>query len=194
VEILRSIIINHLEQHFGQDDVAIAYIYCSYKERETQTAVNLIASLLQQLVQRSPVVPDSIASLYHHHRKRDTRPAIDELSKLLQLEVRRLSKVFIVIDALNECSENNSTRESFLTEIRKLRRTIYLLITSRHIQSIKGEFEKAAQVEIRASNEDVRNYLRGRITSEGRLVRLVKGDPALQATIVNTVAENAKGM
>jgi hypothetical protein len=133
-------------------------------------------------------------SLYHCHSKKRTRPTLDELSKLLQSEVRRISKVFIVIDALDECPESNRTRESFLSEIRKLQPTIHLLITSRHILAIEREFEHAAQVEICASSEDVKKYLKYRIESEGRLVRLVKADPALQAAIVNTIVENAKGM
>jgi ankyrin repeat domain-containing protein 50 len=139
-------------------------------------------------------------SLYRHHLRKETRPTLGELSKLLQskvrylLEVRRLSKVFIVIDALDECPESNRTRQSFLAEIRKLQSTVHLLITSRHIPAIEREFEKAARVEICASGKDVRRYLEGRIESEDRLVRLVKADPALQETIVNTIVKNAKGM
>ena len=48
---LRSIVVEYLERSFEKNNVAIAYIYCSYKEQEDQTTVNLIASLLQQLVQ-----------------------------------------------------------------------------------------------------------------------------------------------
>jgi ankyrin repeat domain-containing protein 50 len=190
----RSIAINHLEQRFEQGHVVIAYVYCSYKEREDQTAVNLTASLLQQLVQRGPVISNDIVSLYRHHSKMQTRPTLDELSKLLQLEVRRFSKAFIVIDALDECPESKGTRDSFVAEIRKLQPIAHVMVTSRHISTIEREFEKAARVEIRASGEDVRRYLEGRIENEGRLIRLVKADLALQETILNTIVENAKGM
>jgi hypothetical protein len=98
------------------------------------------------------------------------------------------------IDALDECPENNGTRESFLAEIRKLQTNIHLLITSRHISTIEREFEKVAQVGIQASGEDIRRYLEGWIESGGRLVCLIKVDLALQATIVNIIVENAKGM
>ncbi len=132
--------------------------------------------------------------LYRRHSKKQTRPTLGELSKLLQSEVRHISKVFIVIDALDECPESNGTRESFLAEIRKLQPTIYLLITSRYILAIEHEFEQVERVEIRTSGEDVKKYLKYQIESEGRLVRLVKADPALQAVIVNTIVENAKGI
>ena len=122
------------------------------------------------------------------------RPTLAECANLLQSEVRGFSKIFIVIDALDECPESNGTRMSFLMEIRKLQPNIHLLVTSRYIPSIEREFEKAERVEIRASNEDIRRYLGGRIERGHRLVRHVRADPALHKTIINTIVEKAKGM
>jgi hypothetical protein len=114
------------------------------------------------------------------------------LSKLLQLEINRLSKAFIVVDALDECPDG--TRESFLAEIRKLPPNIHLLITSRHISTIEREFEKAARVEIHATDEDIRRYIESRIKGDRQLTRHVQKEPALQSTIINTIIEKTKGM
>src|SRR5205085_10842297 len=122
------------------------------------------------------------------------RPTLGEWSKLLQSEVHRFSKVFIVIDALDECFEGDGSRWSFLAEIQKLHPSIHLLVTSRHISTIEHEFEKAACMEIHASDEDVRRYVEGRIEQERQLSRHVKADPALQETIINAIVEKAKGM
>ncbi|KAI9774757.1 MAG: hypothetical protein M1839_001624 [Geoglossum umbratile] len=192
--ILTSIIVDYLERSFEREDVAVAYTYCNYKEQENQTVTNLIASLLQQLVRRKRVISDEIVSLYDHHLDRRTRPTLAEWSKLLQSEVRHLSKVFAIIDAFDEHLESNNTKYSFLTEIRKLQPTVHLLVTSRHIASIEREFEKAARVEIRASDIDIRRYLEDRIKQEHGLVRHVKTDSALQEAIINTIVEKAKGM
>jgi hypothetical protein len=186
--------VDYLERSFEREDVAITYAYCSYKEQEDQTVVNLIASLLQQLVRRKRVISDEIVSLYHHHLDKRTRPTLAEWSKLLQSEVRHLSKVFVIIDAFDEHLESNDTRYSFLAEIRKLQSSIHLLVTSRHIASIKREFEEAARVEIRASDIDIRRYLENRIKREHGLVRHVKVDSALQEAIINTIVKKAKGM
>jgi NACHT domain len=191
--VLRSIIVDYLQRSFEQEKVAIAYIYCSYKEQEDQTDANLVASLLQQLAQRNSSISNEISSLYHHHVKERTRPALGEWSQLLQSEVHHLSKVFVIVDALDECSESNGTRDSFLTEIRKLP-NMHLLVTSRHILTIEREFEKAASVEIRASDEDVKRYLQDRIKKERRLVGHIKADPALGETIISTIVQKAKGM
>ena len=123
-----------------------------------------------------------------------TRPTLTDCTDLLQSEARGFSKVFIVIDTLDECSESNGTRDSFLTEIRKLQPNVNLLIASRHISTIEREFENQARVEIRASDDDVRRYLESRIERERRLQCLVGEDMGLQGTIINTIVEKAKGM
>jgi len=192
--VLRSIVVDYLKHSIEREDVAIIYIYCSYKEKDDQTAANLVASLLQQLVQKSPVVSGEILSLYDHHTKNGTRPTLGELSRLLQLESQRFSKVFVLIDALDECSESSGIRTSLLTEIRKLPSSIHLLVTSRHSLTIEREFEKAGRLEIRASDEDIRRYLEYRIKTEHQLVRLVKTYPVLQENIISIVVEKAKGM
>ncbi|KAI9767661.1 MAG: hypothetical protein M1840_005532 [Geoglossum simile] len=192
--ILASVVVDYLERSFNEDTVAIAYIYCSYKGQEDQTVVNLIASLLQQLVQRNPVISEKVISLYRSHTQRQSRPTLGEYSSLLQSEICRFSKVFIVIDALDECPEDKGVRESFLAEIHKLQPSIYLFVTSRHISTIERMFEEAAHVEIRASDKDVRMYLEGRIKREGRLARNVRADPSLKEKIIYTIVEKAKGM
>ena len=47
--VLASVIVDHLGKIFENDNVGIAYAYCSYND-SSQTAVNLIASLLHQFI------------------------------------------------------------------------------------------------------------------------------------------------
>jgi hypothetical protein len=191
VEIFRSIVVEYLERSSEQEDIAVAYIYCSYKEQGIQTNVNLIASLVQQLAQTKPTISDEIKSFYHDYTnsKKKKKPTVREWTDLLQLEARLFSRVFIIIDALDECSDINS----FLTEIRKLQLSIHLFVTSRYVLTIEHEFEMAARVEIRASDEDVRRYVGERIMRD-RLAKLIKPDPTLRETIVDSIAQNSKGM
>ncbi|KAI9783675.1 MAG: hypothetical protein M1839_003523 [Geoglossum umbratile] len=193
--IIASIVINHLKRTFAQEDVAITYIYCNYKERESQTATSLIGSLLQQVIRRKSAIPDKIASLYLEHTKYQTRPTFAEYSSLLQSEVQCFSKTFVIIDALDECQESDGrTRIDLLTEIWRLQPTVHLLVTSRDISTIKREFEGAARVEIRANDGDVRKYLQRRIGMEYRLAFHLKADLSLQEAIINAITSKAKGM
>ena len=184
-----SIVVDHLERLPKQDSVAIAYIYCSYKE-ENQTAVNLIRSLLLQLVQRSLVISEVVA-LYDHHIERQTTPTLDEWSKLLQSTISRFAKAFIIVDALDECPEVNETRENFLKEIQKLQSIVNLLVTSRHDAAIEKKFERASRLEIQANHEDIRKYLEYRISE---LKLHVEANTTLQSEIITTIVKKAKGM
>jgi hypothetical protein len=64
-----SAVIDYLLRKKYARETGIAFIYCNYKEKDSQSAVNLVASLLQQLVQRRPCVHHQLSSLYREHIK-----------------------------------------------------------------------------------------------------------------------------
>jgi len=102
--------------------------------------------------------------------------------------------VFIVVDALDECPEDNGTRAGLVTELRSLPGTVNLMVTSRDLTSIARVFLGAKRLDIRANTQDLRRYIQGRISREPRLAGHVKGDPTLQDYIVKKVLENVRGM
>jgi hypothetical protein len=191
----RSVVVDHLSKlKSTSENTSLAYVYCSYKEREDHTAANLIANILQQLIPEDAAIPGEIMSLYRHHVRRQTRPKLTEWSKLLLSEIHRSSKVFIVIDALDERREEEDTRDNFLQELNRLQPFIHLFVTSRPNPVIEQEFEKAIHLEIHAHDSDVRKYLERRIIRNPRLRRHVDKDPALQGDITNAIIEKSKGM
>jgi len=118
----------------------IGYVYCIYNAID-QTATNLIASLFQQVVQQQTVLSEDVKSLFKHHSRERTRPSLPEYIMLLQAHIQRFSRVFIVVDALDECSENDGVRDSFLAQLRYLLPNIRLLVTSRDIASLGYAFK-----------------------------------------------------
>jgi hypothetical protein len=193
MDMFRSVVINHLEWTFKRENVGIAYIYCTYRQ-QNQTAVNLISSLLKQLIQQQPAISDNILDLYRHHHSRQTHPPLNEYSRLLQAEASHFSKVFIVIDALDECSEDGRIREHFLAEVQKLLPKARLLVTSRNIPNIERNFEGAARLEILAKDKDIERYLESRIESQPLLASYVRADSKLRADILSTIVKKAHGM
>lgn len=191
--VLASIVIHHVQQLIVQKDIGLAYAYCSYKAQE-QSAVNLIAALSQQLLQQRPQLPNEAIALYKKHLDNQSRPSLSESADLLRNEICRFSKVFVVIDALDEISEQEGTRNRFLTEIQKLPLNACLLITSRDIATIGDRLKMTTRLEIRATEEDIRSYIKGRIGATPQLAGLLRGKPALKDTISNAVVDQAKGM
>lgn len=185
--------VDYLQSTCKDDGTAIAWIYCNYKEKSTQTPENLIGALLKQLMLQRTAVSSNVKSLYEEHRKRNTRPTCEKVAQALRAEVERCSRTFIVVDALDECPEDSGFRLALLNTLRSLG-NINLMITSRDIPAIEIQFNGKARLDIRATEEDVRRYVKGRIPHEHRLLRHVTADPALQDNMIDTIASHVDGM
>ena len=185
--------VDSLQDAFDGENVAITCIYLYYKEQTTQTISELVASLLKQLVQDRPETSSQIKLFYKdHHEARKIRPKLVDLIEALKSEIGTYSRVFIVLDALDECL--HSARERFVKELQSLARNVNLMVTSRLLPSIEQQFQGVNRLEIQAHVDDMWKYIENRFVSEGRLARLVNNDWALQEGIVNEVVTKASGM
>ena len=184
--------VDFLQDAFDGENVAITCIYFSYKEQTTQIISELVASLLKQLVQARPATSDHIKKFYKDHHEARTRPKLADLIKELQSGIGTYSRVFIVVDALDECLD--SAREVFITTLQSLAGNVNLMVTARPLPSIEQQFQGVNRLEIQANIDDVRKYIEDRICRERRLGRLVSNDWALQESIVNEVVTKASGM
>ncbi|KAH8653954.1 hypothetical protein BGZ60DRAFT_386686, partial [Tricladium varicosporioides] len=164
--ILTSIVVEELSSRFSTDpDVGIAYLYCNFRQKHEQKAQDLLTSLLKQLSQERSTLPGDVKSLYDKHIKKRTRPSLDEISRTLQSIVGTYTRVIIIVDALDECQVSDGCRKMFLSEISSLQNKTRanLFATSRFIPDISEKFNSSIKLEIRAHDDDVRQYLDGRI-------------------------------
>lgn len=192
--ILTSIIINDIYRRFDQDSsIGISYIYCNFQRSYDQQVINLMASLLKQLSESQPSLPSIVKDLYNSHRVKHTRPSLMEICEALQSVARMYSRVFIVVDALDECHASDNNRTKFLTEIFALQNTTKanFLATSRQIQDIRNMFDRSLLLDIRAKEYDVRQYLEERMSGLPSFV-LKRSD--LQERIIDQIANAIDGM
>ena len=194
--LLTSTVVNDLSTMFRNDDsVGIAYLYCEFNRQNDQKPIDLLLSLLRQLIQRRPPVPENLKSLYEQHRKDDTKPSFSEVSQILELIVHSYSRAFIIIDALDECQVSEGGRNKFLSEIFNLQTKTgaNVFATSRRIPDIIHEFEKQKSIslEVQARDEDIRTYLDPRMLE---LPLFVRRSQSLQERIKTAVLEAADGM
>ena len=193
---MSAIIVEDLWKHFGHHtEYAIAYAYCSYKRQNEQTLVNLLATLVRQLLQERIVSFDALQSLYQRHVHRNTRPSVDELRSLLYIVAETYSRVFIVVDALDECTNTDCTRDLLLSDLFHLqdqsKTVVCLLATTREIREILSQFEDCVKREIRASDDDVSTYVNSQIC---RLAPCVARRNDLQDEIKTNIIEAVDGM
>ncbi|XTI89039.1 hypothetical protein V2W45_1399781 [Cenococcum geophilum] len=192
--ILTSIVVRDLHERFrGDGTIGIAYIYCNFRRQDEQKADRLLASLLRQLSQERPLLADIVKTLYDCHKDKRTRPSLDEILGVLQSVAATYSRVFIIVDALDECQISDGCRQRFLSGLFNLQAKCgaNLFATSRPISSIEKEFEGNTMLEIRASEEDVRRYLEGDMF---RLPAFVVRSLELQEEIKTRIIKAVDGM
>jgi Cdc6-like AAA superfamily ATPase len=113
--VLTSIIVEDLGKRYNNNtETGIAYIYCNFRRQPEQKAEDLLSNLLKQLSQ-GQVLPPSVKELYSQHQGRNTRPSVDEISRTLQSVATLYARVFIIVDALDECEAE--CRSRLLAEI-----------------------------------------------------------------------------
>lgn len=192
--ILTSIVVDYLYGNYQQDgSVGIAYLYCDFRRKDQQKPEDLIANLLKQLAQGRPFLPQNVKSLYDNHKGKRTRPSLGSISKTLQSVAATYSKVFIIVDALDECQETGGYRAIFLSELFNLQAEckVNLFATSRFAPEIAGCFKDSISLEIRASEQDVRRYVDSRIS---QLPSFVRNSLDLQEEIKAAIADAVDGM
>lgn len=163
--IIAAVVIDNLGSRFSQDpSVEVAYIYFNFWQQNDQSVEGLFASLLKQLTQRQPQMPDKLRKLFDRHQKKGTRPSLDEILEVLHSVISELSRVFVVVDALDECPTTNRCRTAFLTGLLELRQHgVNILATSRSIPEITEKFDLDTWLEIRARDEDVAKFVDAQI-------------------------------
>jgi Cdc6-like AAA superfamily ATPase len=192
--ILTSIVIEELTTRFSNDPtIGIAYIYCNFQRQNEQKIDDLLASLLKQLAMCQPSLPSSVKDLSDRHKTKGTRPSLHDILGSLQAVATMCSRVFIIVDALDECQVSDGCRSRFISNIFNLqaKTRAKLFTTSRPIPDIEKKFEGCLSYEILASDEDIRRFLDGHIS---QLLTFVLSSPNLQEEIKTEIVKAVEGM
>ncbi|KAK4136113.1 hypothetical protein BT67DRAFT_375838 [Trichocladium antarcticum] len=197
--ILTSVVIDYFVTNTtnvcGQrGDVGIAYVYCNFRRQVEQTAVILLSTLLRQLVagvSGPSFPPQSVQALYEKHTARQTQPSMEEILNTLGLVIALFPKVFILVDALDECQAPERNR--FLSKILELQanHNVNIFATSRNVPDIVSRFRGAASVEIRATPGDVGRYVEGNMS---HLPAFVRNNAKLQMEVRDRIVVAVDGM
>ncbi|KAJ6458689.1 ankyrin repeat-containing domain protein [Mycena vulgaris] len=192
--VLSSVVVNYLESGSRSGNTAVACIYLNHKETQIQTPSNLLAGLWRQLVFGKPMPAESmVQKLHQRHSEKRTRPSLAEIHDVLCLVVGEWSKVYIVVDALDEYPEDQ--RRILLKHLTALDSTVSLMLTSRpHIDLDAVLHLGFGELEIRGSDADIRKYVDQRIQNSERLSLHARTWPGLQEEIISKIVRTVDGM
>ncbi|KAI0905418.1 hypothetical protein F4823DRAFT_627840 [Ustulina deusta] len=191
---LTSIVVENLLGLYGADlSAGICYIFLNFRRTAEQKLNDIVASLVKQLAQTQPLSA-SIKTFFKGHKARNTRPSFDELCRALNSLVTEYSRVFIVIDALDECQMgDDDCRLKLISKLLNLQSKlrVSVLATSRFIPEITSKFDGAVVKEIRASEDDIMRYIDGKLSI---LPNFVSRDIGLQDEIKKSIVDCVDGM
>ena len=139
----------------------VAWLYFDYFAQQEQTVINVMGAILKQLVGRREI-PKDLQEAFQGGR----RPLLPNLVRMLRISIASLPRVFICIDALDECLPRNLPE--ILGSLRDIVRespTTRIFLTGRlHVkETVEKYFTKAVAILISPNQDDVRNYVEMRL-------------------------------
>lgn len=174
-----------------------AYFYCSFAVKETQSASNVLGSLVSQLLEQvegfSAVVKAAYSSA-RHQETASTGSSGEELATLLVKGCALSQKTMVwFVDAPNESDEAEEILESLIRVTTKCE-NLRLMIASTpdlDLQQMTGA-NPFIQVHMSSSNvnRDISTYVNQRLNHEKRLRKL---PGAVQESVRRVFSENTQG-
>lgn len=191
---LSSIIVRNLQEVFSANEtVGICYLYFDSRQKDKQNLEHVMSNFLKQLSHRRDSSLKVVNQLYSQHEERKTRPSIIELSRAFYSVIEEYSRVFIIVDALDECDTSSFSRSRLISELNRFQSHFgsNILVTSRPLPDIVASFKSAELLEIRAVDDDISSYI------DHRLIRYRNPnsvDLQLFMEIKKSMLENADGV
>jgi len=191
--ILCSTVIENVRLLSNPTDIcAFFYFDSSSTDVSKQMVSNMFSSFLSQI--SSNTIPRAVYQLYEqcHHGTRS--PSLDELVKTLlacDLEGRRL---YLIVDALDECSEGTKLLKS-LERILQSANEVSLLVTSRKEYEIEDTLglliEDSISMDDKHVDPDIRKHVEHCLQEDRKLS---KWDVGIKTEIVEALVSRANGM
>lgn len=181
-----AMVIENIGDLSEENDWIFAYVFCNYQQRKENMSEMLLRSLLRMVLEQTQEISDEV----QRWPIRTKELSIKEIMEQLRISVKGCSRVFFMIDALDELD----MFQDFVSHLSDLQMAvgINLYFTSRNIPHIRMLFDKAIIVPIKATKHDVGVYLdrQMRLPNVPNFVQSNRGlQDEIKETVVKSVGE-----
>ena len=193
-----TIIETLLEIRERTSNCALAYFYFAFDDAGSQRVEPMIRSLAAQLCSQSMSIHPFIDTLYKKCSRGLVLPTLNDLQDALAKLLDTFDQVYIVLDALDECTEQQQMTIMIKQIARWNKPQLHLLATSRKewgIEEIMIDLVKEANrtcIEGKSVDDDIESYIHNRLRTDGRLKRWRKLEK--EQEIRETLILKANGM
>ncbi|SLM33828.1 P-loop containing nucleoside triphosphate hydrolase [Lasallia pustulata] len=188
-----------LQEPQSKSEVAVAYFYFDFNNVEKQKSDNMIRSLITQLSRKSKKKLNKLEALFSFCNNGERQPDVEGLLIVLKEVVEGFDETYIVLDALDECSD----REELLECIEQIQgwklRQLHMLVTSRWLIDIKESLEPLTEprgrmcIQSASVNADILTYVHEKLQNDRSLKRW-SSKPKVQEEIETALMQKADGM
>lgn len=194
--VLCSTAIEDIRAHCQTEvNTGLAVFYFSFSDDQKQTYENLMRSLVAQLGWKEP----GLTMLCQAYEKPNVSVlGAVELEKIFYSSIEAHDKVFLLLDALDECPEAGDIRQKMLERVEGLAQhalNLKIFATSRELSDVRESMEtlEAKQIAIatRAVDADVGKYVSSELSRDRKLGRL---DFDSKVAVEKTIMQKADGM
>jgi len=190
-------VIDHLLTYYGVPQVA--YLYCDYRDKTNQSLLNILGSILKQLLTATTKTPDAVANVLESLRKEGRRVGVSDVLQMLKITIQHLimnaTGPFLCIDALDELESR--VRLELLKAIQSEFGSMRIFLTGRpHIASDVSRMLQLRQeeaIQIIPNPIDVRAYLSHEIDLDWEM-NPDDMNERLKEEIVDAIVTKAQGM
>jgi hypothetical protein len=194
--VLSSTVIEDVRLHCkGATNTGLAVFYFSFSDNRKQAFENLLLSLVAQLGWKEPG-RSTLQREYDEPNR--SLPGVEALEEILLSSIGQYDKVFLTLDALDECSESESAQWNLLDGLERLSErasNLKIVATSRKLRDVNLCMESLGAdiipMDTREVNADIGRYVGNELSRDRKLSRL---DGELKALIMETFAEKADEM
>ena len=190
-----SVVIDSLCDQAEEESIAVAGLYCDFLSQQEQTTTNIMGAILKQLVVRGGI-PSYLRNAFKKAKMKfgGRRPRLADLMRMLRTAIASLPRVFICLDALDECLPKHLPEllESLRDIIWESPRTRVFLTGRPHVrEDVQRYFSKAAVIPISPNPDDIRDYVEMRLDRDAD-PEAMSND--LRVDIVRVILENISDM
>ncbi|KAJ6133492.1 hypothetical protein N7471_008707 [Penicillium samsonianum] len=152
----------------GNDGTAIAFHYCQFSNSASLSSERMIAAVISQTLQsnsNTEDLPEFLLKLFNKYSSRKALPNLEELNQLFADVCQDISKLFLIIDGLDELIERKGAIE-FLQRLLCIHDiTFKVFVASRPEVDLENAFEFYSAIELTPSDiaGDMERYVRGRV-------------------------------
>jgi len=190
-----SLVIDSLCDQGSEENIVVAAFYCDFVSQQEQTIGNIVGGILKQLVGRGGMTKGLREAFQKAKGEVGGRgPRLVDLMGMLKTAIASLPKVFICIDALDECLPKYLPEllESLRDIVRESPCTRIFLTGRPHVgDDIQRYIPKAVVIPICPNSDDIRNYVERRLDRDSEPEAMTDD---LRADIVKVILEKISDM